>query len=42
MLGESVVIVPKDPDEIVEMATLLSTIEGEGLSGCVTRVNESS
>ncbi len=42
MLGESVVIVPKDPDEVVEMATLLSSIERGGLSGCVTRINESS
>ncbi|MBK70075.1 MAG: hypothetical protein CMB53_01565 [Euryarchaeota archaeon] len=42
MLGESVVVVPNEPDEVVEMTALLSSVESEGLSGLVTRVNESS
>ena len=43
MLGESVVIVPRNLDEGgVEMSVLLSSIEGGGLSGCITRVGDSS
>jgi len=43
MLGESVVIVPRNLDEGgVEMSVLLSSIERGGLSGCITRVSDSS
>tara|TARA_X000000368_G_scaffold107979_1_gene83893 strand:+ start:1761 stop:2738 length:978 start_codon:yes stop_codon:yes gene_type:complete len=43
MLGESVVIVPRNlEDKGVEMRTLLSSMQKGGLSGCITRVNDSS
>jgi hypothetical protein len=43
MLGESVVVVPCSLENIdLELGGLLSSIEEEGLSGCITRVNESS
>ncbi|MBP51477.1 MAG: hypothetical protein QGI73_02080 [Candidatus Thalassarchaeaceae archaeon] len=43
MLGESVVIVPCRLEDIdFELSDLLSSLEEEGLSGCITKVNESS
>ncbi len=43
MLGESVVIVPRNLDEGgVGMSALLPSIESGGLSGCITRVSDSS
>jgi len=43
MLGESVVIVPCSLENIdLDLDGLLSSIEEEGLSGCITSINESS